>query len=178
MTTHSCILAWEIPRTEEDGGMQSTGLQRVGQDGATHTHTHTHRSPRRHPHKGHTHLEEAEVPAQQSHFSLHVDRHQAGALHALHTRAGGCPPGRFLLRPQAQGGLWRPPAVTAPPPQAEPWGARASEKWRTPPSAPSLAGRITRWASIPSPEASFPGRVSPAPRAQGSRTGSQGWTGG
>ena len=42
MTTHSCILAWEIPRTEEDGGMQSTGLQRVGHDGATHTHTGGH----------------------------------------------------------------------------------------------------------------------------------------
>ena len=26
------ILAWKIPRTEEPGGLQSTGLQRVGQD--------------------------------------------------------------------------------------------------------------------------------------------------
>ena len=29
MTTHSSILAWEIPRTEETGGLQSMGLQRV-----------------------------------------------------------------------------------------------------------------------------------------------------
>ena len=27
MTTHSSILAWEIPWTEEQGGLQSTGLQ-------------------------------------------------------------------------------------------------------------------------------------------------------
>ena len=35
MTVHSSILAWEIPWTEEPGGLQSTGLQRVGQDLAT-----------------------------------------------------------------------------------------------------------------------------------------------
>ena len=29
MTTHSSILAWEIPWTEEPGGLQSIGLQRV-----------------------------------------------------------------------------------------------------------------------------------------------------
>ena len=29
MTTHSSILAWRIPRTEESGGQQSMGLQRV-----------------------------------------------------------------------------------------------------------------------------------------------------
>ena len=27
---HSRILAWRIPRTEEPGGLQSIGLQRVG----------------------------------------------------------------------------------------------------------------------------------------------------
>ena len=30
MATHSCFLAWRIPRTEEPGGLQSMGLQRVG----------------------------------------------------------------------------------------------------------------------------------------------------
>ena len=30
MTAHSSILAWEIPWTEEPGGLQSMGLQRVG----------------------------------------------------------------------------------------------------------------------------------------------------
>ena len=35
MATHSRILAWEIPWTEESGRLQSTGLQRVGQDLAT-----------------------------------------------------------------------------------------------------------------------------------------------
>ena len=29
MATHSSILAWRIPRTEEPGGLQSTGSQRV-----------------------------------------------------------------------------------------------------------------------------------------------------
>ena len=30
MATHSNILAWRIPWTEESGGLQSMGLQRVG----------------------------------------------------------------------------------------------------------------------------------------------------
>ena len=30
MATHSSILAWEIPWTEEPGRLQSVGLQRVG----------------------------------------------------------------------------------------------------------------------------------------------------
>ena len=30
--THSSILAWRIPWTEEPGGLQSLELQRVGQD--------------------------------------------------------------------------------------------------------------------------------------------------
>ena len=33
MATHSSMLAWRIPRTEEPGGLQSMGLQRVGHDG-------------------------------------------------------------------------------------------------------------------------------------------------
>ena len=32
MATHSSILAREIPQTEEPGGLQSMGLQRVGHD--------------------------------------------------------------------------------------------------------------------------------------------------
>ena len=32
MVTHSSILAWRIPRTEEPGGLQSIGLQRIGHD--------------------------------------------------------------------------------------------------------------------------------------------------
>ena len=32
MATHSSILAWRIPWTEETGGLQSMGLQRVGQN--------------------------------------------------------------------------------------------------------------------------------------------------
>ena len=37
MATHSSILAWRIPWTEEPGGLQSTGSQRVGPDWATFT---------------------------------------------------------------------------------------------------------------------------------------------
>ena len=32
MTTRSSIFAWRIPRTEEPGGLQSIGSQRVGLD--------------------------------------------------------------------------------------------------------------------------------------------------
>ena len=32
MATHSSILAWRIPQTEEPGGLQSMGSQRVGHD--------------------------------------------------------------------------------------------------------------------------------------------------
>ena len=35
MATHSSILAWEIPWTEEPGGLQSTGSQRVRHSLAT-----------------------------------------------------------------------------------------------------------------------------------------------
>ena len=35
MTTHSSILAWKIPGTEEPGRLQSIGSQRVGHDLAT-----------------------------------------------------------------------------------------------------------------------------------------------
>ena len=35
MTTHSSILAWEIPWPEEPGGLQSMGSQRVRHDLAT-----------------------------------------------------------------------------------------------------------------------------------------------
>ena len=32
MATHSRILAWNIPQTEEPGRLQSMGLERVGHD--------------------------------------------------------------------------------------------------------------------------------------------------
>ena len=41
MATHSSVLAWKIPRTEEPGGLQSMRSQRVGHDGATNTPTTT-----------------------------------------------------------------------------------------------------------------------------------------
>ena len=49
MATHSSILSWEIPWTEELGWLQSMGLPRVGHDLVTErtrararAHTHTH----------------------------------------------------------------------------------------------------------------------------------------
>ena len=40
MTTHSSILVWKVPWTEEPGRLQPTGLQRVRHSLATgHTHT-------------------------------------------------------------------------------------------------------------------------------------------
>ena len=38
MATGSSILAWRIPWTEEPGGLQSTGLQRVGTTERLHFH--------------------------------------------------------------------------------------------------------------------------------------------
>ena len=32
MAAHTCVLAWEIPWTEEPGGLQSVGLQRLEYD--------------------------------------------------------------------------------------------------------------------------------------------------
>ena len=37
MATHSSILAWRIPWTDEPDGLQSTGSQRVGHDWVTNT---------------------------------------------------------------------------------------------------------------------------------------------
>ena len=41
MATHSSILAWEIPWTEEPGGLQFLGMQRVRHDLATKQQTHS-----------------------------------------------------------------------------------------------------------------------------------------
>ena len=41
MATHPSILAWRIPWTEEPGGLQSMGLQRVGHDWVTNTFSFT-----------------------------------------------------------------------------------------------------------------------------------------
>ena len=40
MATHSSILAWRIPETEETGGLQSLGSQRVGHDSSDLACTH------------------------------------------------------------------------------------------------------------------------------------------
>ena len=44
LATHSSILAWRIPWTEEPGGLWSTGSQRVRHDLATE-HACTHQGP-------------------------------------------------------------------------------------------------------------------------------------
>ena len=43
MATHSSILAWEIPWTEEPGGLQSIVSQKVRHDGSNLAHTGKHR---------------------------------------------------------------------------------------------------------------------------------------
>ena len=52
MTTHSSVLAWRIPWTEEPGGLQLMRSQRVRHNRATNTHTHTHI---------HTHIEKCSL---------------------------------------------------------------------------------------------------------------------
>ena len=39
---HSSVPAWRIPWTEEPGGLQPIGLQRIRHDRKNLTHTHTH----------------------------------------------------------------------------------------------------------------------------------------
>ena len=53
MATHSTILAWRIPWTEEPGGLWFVGSQRVRHDRAAHTFTGTPRewSSERHIHQ-------------------------------------------------------------------------------------------------------------------------------
>ena len=48
MATHSSILAWRIPQTEEPGGWEPMGSQRAGHDWSDLAHTHQ----RRHPEEG------------------------------------------------------------------------------------------------------------------------------
>ena len=42
MATHSSILAWKIPWTEEPGRLQSIGSQRVTTEASEHTHMKVH----------------------------------------------------------------------------------------------------------------------------------------
>ena len=55
MATHSSILAWEIPCTEESGMLQSTGSQRLGHELATKQRQTTTKKP---PQKQTTHSSE------------------------------------------------------------------------------------------------------------------------
>ena len=81
MVAHSRILAWRIPRTEEPGGLQSTGSQEsdtterltlyyrefTGVGAACHTHTHTHTHTRQEGvGKRHTAWEEVRAPWRQN----------------------------------------------------------------------------------------------------------------
>ena len=53
MATHSSILAWEIPWTEEPGGLQSVRWQRVRHDFATKQQTpYTRHSSKKHEGSG------------------------------------------------------------------------------------------------------------------------------
>ena len=45
MVTHSSTLAWEISCTEEPGGLQFVGSQRVGHNWVTNTHKCDFRAP-------------------------------------------------------------------------------------------------------------------------------------
>ena len=42
MATHSSILAWRTPWTEDPGGLQTLGSQRVGHVGSNLAHTQRH----------------------------------------------------------------------------------------------------------------------------------------
>ena len=76
----SVILVWRIPGTEEPGGLQSIGLQRVEHDWSdfshTHTHTHTHALfslPPHHPTL--CSIKEASIPTRARWFSRTLESH-------------------------------------------------------------------------------------------------------
>ena len=65
MATHSSILAWRFPWTEEPGGLQSMGSQRVGQDWAAE-----HPAPRK---------QRVFILAWEAHHVLHLIPHDSGS---------------------------------------------------------------------------------------------------
>ena len=86
MATHSNILAWEIPGTEEPAWLQCMGSQRVWHDWlTTHTRTHTHTHT-------HTHGKRYDCESQQCTTSiagLCLDRDAwAGISHSLRLSRG------------------------------------------------------------------------------------------
>ena len=62
IATHSTILAWRIPWTEEPGGLQSTGSQRVGHDCSNLAHPLSCMSPRKKNNDSFTVLEMKQGP--------------------------------------------------------------------------------------------------------------------
>ena len=50
MATHSSILAWKIPWTEEPEGLQVHGVTKSDTTEHAHTHTHTHAHTHTHTH--------------------------------------------------------------------------------------------------------------------------------
>ena len=67
MATHSNILSWKIPWTEESGGLQSMGSQRVGHDLATEQHVY------------YTHVQLFAIPwtvTRQAHLSMGFSRQE------------------------------------------------------------------------------------------------------
>ena len=73
MATHSSVLAWEIPWTEEPGGLQSMGSQSQTQ---LNTHTTVTRLV---PHPTEPYICRAPLPASKSVFSHHWQVHRASA---------------------------------------------------------------------------------------------------
>ena len=83
LATHSSILAWKIPWTEEPGRLQSMGLQRVGHDRVTkharmHIHAHTHTDT--HPHTQTHTLINYTVDYSTFHFLITLPLREHGSL--------------------------------------------------------------------------------------------------
>ena len=84
MATHSIILAWRIPWTEEPGGPQSMGLQRADMTDRTttaymYTHTHAH---------AHTHACFCTLPEANRKSVTQLSRWVTEALHLQHPAEG------------------------------------------------------------------------------------------
>ena len=83
MATHPSILAWEIPRTEDSGGLQSMGLQRIGHDFSNQTtmnvsyRTDTDGNPIHKHRSGRKQVQLAEAPPTRTLILTHLSRHCA-----------------------------------------------------------------------------------------------------
>ena len=149
MATHSSILAWRIPWTEEPGRLWSMGSQRV-RHGWAHTHPHTHHSTHKCQGSGRLHLPSLPARAPALHHSslgamegtLGMCESGGAGSPADGSGGGGLESGQLQACPQERGRDGWTDRRCAPVPLAGPGGPRPPPRVRT--------EGMCRWADTPS----------------------------